>query len=769
MYAWRSAVVGVMLALSLTSCVTPPEHKDLRWYQQRAEQNPDNQVYRMELQHVLFLREQAIQKQVQEFLNLGLFGEAHLVVQAGLEEMPDSLVLQELNQQVTNRLQSKERYDEAIFLSQNGQVDEAKRLLQEAIQLDPANDAAADLLKKLRKRALPTYKSDPIQLRFDKLDLKSAIEFIANSYGVSVIFDDGVKEMPISMSIDTLNFYDALQIVLQMSKNHFKVIDERTIVVYPDSKDKRSQYENLVLKVIPLQHINAKDMAAILKSMLDMKDISVNDRGNLLMLRDTAHLIGLAEQLVMINDVPAPQVLLDVEILEINKSKSKQVGTDFGSYRVELRTEAIPLNQSILDSLNESSQLTIPTIGLKAFKQDVDAKLLANPKIRVLNLEEAKIHIGDRVPLRSASILDATGQTRTTFEYQEIGIKLSVKPSIHPNNNTTLKLALEVSALGENVGTIDEPAYRIGARNAETTMLLKDGESVLLGGLIREQERRAFSSLPGVVRESSFARLFGFDDQEEGRTDVLLTITPRVIRNNRNNEAIQELEMSMGTRDRLMAPTHDPLYNLKVGEPTFKSLEEVQEDKQLALVGAEPKGMAHTEAQIELVKASLGDEVNLKSEILMASADTTAASNIAPSIPDVSAESPILSVMPELQTVSVEDTLTLKLGISELAGFSGLENSLLFNPNLLRFIEVRPVKPYVLEVHAELTDGGNAVKLSASFPQELKPVQDVNLVEVVFKAIGKGTSFIVVKTPLLTENDGQRRGAISRNARIVVE
>src|SRR5690606_21083314 len=513
-----------------------------------------------------------------------------------------SVELTEVATKIDRLIKSQELLSDAIALIQTGEEDRAVGLLEQAIELDSANAEARDLLKRVKRRIIPERTSDPIQLKFEKLDLKSAIEFIANSYAINVIFDDAVKEMPVTMDIETLDFYQAMQVVLQMSKNHYKVIDDRTIMVYPDSKDKRAQYEDLILKAVALEFISAKDMAAILKSVLGIRDVSLNEVTNMLMIRDTPQVMGMVEQLLAINDVPAAQVLLDVEILEINNSQTLQQGVDFSPYRIELKNEPIPLGGSFSGALQENSKLLIPSVALKAFKQNVDAKILANPKIRVLNLQEAKIHIGDRVPLRAASILDATGQTRTTFEYQEIGIKLAVKPLIHPNNDTTLKVALEVSALGENLGTSEEPAYRIGARNAETTMLLADGESVLLGGLIREEERRAFSSVPGISRSSLLAKVFGVDDQSEGRTDVLLTITPRVIRTNRLNEVMQNMEFGTGTQDKLISRVNMPLYRLQVGEPRFETVEAFQDANQLTVV-------------TETVQSGIGETRSMESSV----------------------------------------------------------------------------------------------------------------------------------------------------------
>ena len=148
----------------------------------------------------------------------------------------------------------------------------------------------------------------------------------------------------------------------------------------------------------------------------------------------------------------------------MNRSKSERLGLDFGTYSLTAAVPSpgtVPLSGSIREAIRSTATLTVPPLTFRFFKQDVDAKILANPKIRVLNGRAAKIHIGDRVPLRAATIVDATGQTRTTFDYKDIGIRLTVEPMIYLDNSSMLKLGLEVSSLGENLGTPNEPAFRM--------------------------------------------------------------------------------------------------------------------------------------------------------------------------------------------------------------------------------------------------------------------------------------------------------------------
>jgi general secretion pathway protein D len=753
------------LVSGLGGCASQPTNHDLAYYQRMVEEYPQNQIFKLELQRAEFLKEQEINRKAQEMINLVRYDAAALIVAEGLAELPESLILKELKEKLVDLSDSIAAYDNAIKLIEQGEVVAAIDALEQSVRLDPGNDEAMTLLKRIKKRQIPSRRVDTIDLNFNKLELRSAIEFIARSYGINVIFDESVKDVPVTLDIDSLDFYQALDLMLQMSRHYFKVVDSKTIVVYPDSKDKRAQYEELMLRAVQLEFINVKDMAAILKAVLNIGNITLNESSNLLMIRESPQVMGLVDQLITINDVPQPQVLLDVEILEINKSNSRQAGVDFGSYQIGLSTDSIPISESILGSINENSEMTIPSVSLKALKQDVDAKILANPKVRVVNQKQAKIHIGDRVPLRSSSILDATGQTRTTFEYQEIGIRLAVKPQIHPNNDTTLEVSLEVSALGENLGTTEEPAFRIGSRNAETMMVLKDGESVLLGGLIREEERRSFSTFPGIERDSFLAKLFSFSDTSEGRTDVLLTITPRVIRKNRLNEVLHDLEMETGTLERTYAPTNDAIYRLRVGAPKFTSIDQMEADQRLNL-SIDSGLTAESSAKV------VGDQVRRSEHTHNAppAPELTPSQNDVGQAPrPVNDSSPVLSVTPDKQEVASGAEVTLRLQVTSPEDLRQIASGILFNPNILEFVGAEVIQPYTTDVAVNLDSTGGSASIEVDVNPDLQGELDaVGVIELTFKALRNGTSFIVLKTPVLTSEGGGKQGGIARNGRVTI-
>jgi general secretion pathway protein D len=428
-------------------------------------------------------------------------------------------------------------YEEGLKLREAGKPDEAMSRFRQVLRLHPDHREAAESLKELDKAAaeqaregLVLTSSAPITLNFRQTDLKQAFEFLARAFGVNVIFDEGVKSVPVTLFAKDVTFEQGLNLLLTTTQSFYKRIGPNTILIAPDTKAKRGQYEDHLVRTFQLNTIPAKEMAAILNALLPIKKLIVNTELNSIVIRDTEEIIKLAERIIEVNDRRPAEMILEVEILEVNRTKADKLGLDFNSYQITAAVPPYSLGGSLRRAAETTGTLTIPSVTLRFFKQDVDAKTLANPKIRVINAKSAKIHIGDRVPLRAATITETTGQVRTTYEYRDIGIRLTAEPVIHLDNTVTVKMNLEVSSLGENLGTAAEPAFRIGTRNAETIMHLRDGETAILGGLIRDEERNTRVKVPGLGQIPAIGALFTSYDDSSGRTDVLLTITPRVVR-----------------------------------------------------------------------------------------------------------------------------------------------------------------------------------------------------------------------------------------------
>ena len=260
-------------------------------------------------------------------------------------------------------------------------------------------------------------------------------------------------------------------------------------------------------------------------------------------------------------------------MLEVNRTKTEQLGIDFGN-QISVTPAALAVNQlaplSQLGARLGQSAVNLPAIALRYFKQQVDARTLASPRIRTLNNKEARFHIGEQVPLRTSEVIDITGQTRATFLYRDVGIRLIVTPKVRLNSSVAVDLGLEVSSLGRNLGTPQSPAFVIGTRNVETQMLLDDWETAIIGGLIWDEERDSVGEVSGLGDIPAIGRLFKNRDGEGFRTDIILTVTPRVLRP-RDLPSIEEAEFYSGTGAApSLANNVDFLSGPRAGVPTIR-------------------------------------------------------------------------------------------------------------------------------------------------------------------------------------------------------
>lgn len=472
-------------------------------------------------------------------------------VDEGLAELQKGLVLSPGNARIEQAImkavalkEADAHFREAEALEKAGKLREAQAKLAVALEKDPAHPGGRDLMNRIeqalaaaaREGADPLASAKPVTLNFRGADVKTVFEFLGKAAGINVLFDEGVKKQPVTIFLKDIPFSQALRLLLSTNKLFYKKVTANTIIVVSETPQKRAQYEEHMVRAFFLSHARAKDVQNVLKTILDLKKVTIDEPLNVLTVRDTEDKIRLAEKVIEMHDRRLAEVMLEVELLEVNRNKLEQLGIDFSPYTVGVGLSRADLGSptrfanSLQFLINTNALFTIPNATIRLFKSDVDAKTLAHPRVRVLNGKTAKVHIGDRIPLRTSTVTEATGQVRTLYEYKEIGIKLTVEPVVHLTRETSLKMNLEISSLGENLGTPTEPQYRIGTRNAETHLDVRDGETVILGGLIRDEERDTAVKIPLLGDVPVLGRLFTSKEDTRGRTDILLTITPHVVR-----------------------------------------------------------------------------------------------------------------------------------------------------------------------------------------------------------------------------------------------
>jgi general secretion pathway protein D len=451
--------------------------------------------------------------------------------------------------------QAEVRMEAGRQLMKAGRLDEALGEFEAALEKNPslieAQQAVMAISEKKRssnsEEELALSSKEPITLKFQGARLKEVFELLSKSYGVNILFDRDVRDDPVTVFLKDASFPEALNLILATNNLFMKRINDKTILIAPKTKAKANQYEDLQIRTFYLSVVPAKDMVNLLRTMLDTRRVFVNNDLNAIVMRDTVDKLDLASKIIAANDRQAAEVMLDVEVIEVDRNKLLTYGWEFSPPSGPTVTGGVgppgatspggtmTLNQ--LTNLTSSNVfLTLPTVVVDLIKQDSDAQTLLNPRLRVLNGGTAKINVGDKVPIL-LSTSSSTGTTATTVggtttitstEYKDTGIKVSIEPNVYLNNDVRMKLNLEVITQGEFVTQAQQ--YKFGNRTAETVLNVHDGETVVIGGLIGDQDQTALNKIPVLGDIPYLGKLFSHTNKQKLKTDLIMTITPHVVR-----------------------------------------------------------------------------------------------------------------------------------------------------------------------------------------------------------------------------------------------
>jgi general secretion pathway protein D len=393
----------------------------------------------------------------------------------------------------------------------------------------------------------------PLSIEFRDAPLKQVFEVVARRSGLNFLFDKDVKtDQRTSIFLKNSTVEAAVYFLLTTNGLAQQVMDDNTILIYQNVAAKQKEYQEMVVKTFFLSNTDAKTIGNTIRTILKSRDVVVDEKLNLVIMRDTPEAIKLATRLVALQDVAEPEVMLEVEILEIKRSRIMELGvawpTSVGIAPL-LATANTPLTIDEIRGLNRN---TIGISGLagtiNASRTEGDTNTLANPRIRVRNREKAKIVIGDKIPNITTTISPgAGGFASESVTYVDVGLTLNVEPTIYLNNEVAIRISLEVSNLVSSMTTASGTvAYQIGSRQASTMLQLKDGENQVLAGLINNEDRSSGVKVPGLGNLPIIGRLFGSTRDDAEKTEIVLSITPRLIRNIQR-PAADASEFSAGT------------------------------------------------------------------------------------------------------------------------------------------------------------------------------------------------------------------------------
>ncbi|CAG8873230.1 hypothetical protein PS726_06156 [Pseudomonas fluorescens] len=426
-----------------------------------------------------------------------------------------------------------------------GDIYGADRQVRQILELDPKNEGALELQGSIRLvqsrnvvqyPQLRTRLDRPVTLEFRDANLKTIFEVLSQVAGLNFIFDKDLRpDMKATIFVRDVRIEDAVELLLQQNQLHQKVVNENTLLIYPDSPQKLKDYQELVMRTFYLTSIDANTALNMIKTMLKTRDVFVDERLNTLTMRDTGDAVRMAEKLLQSQDQSNPEVVLEVEVMEVARQRILDLGLQWPNTFGVVNSDGSAV--TLLDQLKgiDSSRITIsPSPQAKINAQDKDINTLASPVIRVSNREQARIHIGQRVPIISATSVPSTqGPVITeSVTYLDVGLKLEVQPIVHLNNEVAIKIALEVSNATPLTPTAQGTIpVQVDTRNAQTTLRLHDGETQILAGLVRNDHGATGNKIPGLGDIPGLGRLFGSNRDDVIKSELVLSITPRIVRN----------------------------------------------------------------------------------------------------------------------------------------------------------------------------------------------------------------------------------------------
>lgn len=418
---------------------------------------------------------------------------------------------------------------------------------------------------------------DPLGFRFVQTPVADILKFISDNTGINVITEAGANAAvarPMTMTMEGLSLDQSLNLIMTQNQLWYKVMNERTILVIQDTPQKRQQYEEQVIRTFYISHADTQEMFNLLNQVMRITGVpiqpfvSANKTTNTITVRGTPNVVNILEKVIQANDRPRAEVIIDVEILEVNRARMKELGLNLSQYSIGaiFSPETAPssgnnggdnggaaaaaagtVGQFNLNTITQGIStadfyLTVPSAVVKFMASDTNTRILAKPQLRGAEGADLEMNLGDEVPVPSTTFGGvAAGGVQTvpisSFNYRTVGIVVKMNPRVTFDNEIVLNIEVENSTLGNDRLVAGQLLPTFGTRKVKTRMRLREGESNLLAGLVREQDRRVLTGFPGLLRVPIIRDIFGATEDRIESTDIVILMTPRIVR---SHELTQE-------------------------------------------------------------------------------------------------------------------------------------------------------------------------------------------------------------------------------------
>ncbi len=442
------------------------------------------------------------------------------------------------------------------------EIDKELRERAEAARPRPAIEAMRETA---RQRSAPPLLNpasrDPLEIKFSQASSQDVLTFMGKATGINVIFESTFRPAQITVDLTGLALEEGLAQVMTAAGTFYKVMNPRTILVIPDTPPKRAAYEEQVIRTFYLSHAEASDLVQTVQQILQLPGLPVQPRvlanktQNSLTVRASDRVMNIIDQVVRNNDKPRAEIVVDVEIIEVNRVRAKEVGLNLSQYSVGaiFSPESPPATEGAQPPFNLNTitrgvsaadfYLTVPQAIVNFLATDNNNRIIAKPQLRGMEGKVLTLDLGDEIPVPSTTFGGLGGGGLTTipinqFNYRTIGVKVKLNnPRVTLEGEIVSELEVESSNLGASIDIAGQSLPTFGTRRATSFIRMREGESLMLAGLLREDQRRQLTGFPGLLRMPLLQRLFGNTVDQVQTTDIVFLLTPRLVR---SSEVTQE-------------------------------------------------------------------------------------------------------------------------------------------------------------------------------------------------------------------------------------
>ncbi len=409
----------------------------------------------------------------------------------------------------------------------------------------------------------------PIDLRFNNASTQDILNFIGTTTGINIMYERDFRPSTFSVQLNGLTLEEALNQILSTNQLWYKVINDRTIMIINDNAQKRQMYEEQVIRTFFISNSDPQELVQLLNSITRIQGlpiapvIAVNKGANTITIRATRGVAEVIERIIETNDKPRAEIVVDVEILEVSRTRAKQYGLNLSQYAVgtifspevspsggsasggtsgggggTVAAAGVPafnLNTITRGISTADFYLTVPQAVVRFLASDSQSRLIAKPQLRGREGVKLTLNLGDEIPVPSTvftplGLGSAGQQPLTSFSYRPVGVNIEMTPRVSYEGDILMDVQIESSTLGGNIEVGETSLPTFGSRKVTTSLRLREGESHMLAGLVREEDRRSLRGLPGIMNLPILKQLFSENDVQTAQTDIVMLLTPRIVR-----------------------------------------------------------------------------------------------------------------------------------------------------------------------------------------------------------------------------------------------